>query len=133
MNRRMTSLSQVLCRDCLTVLHSGLMRVWRSIRAGLFLVLAAQLQAGHPCASCHPREVDRYAQSAMAHSISTEAPQPVGEFQHVLSQSRIIIRRSKGKLEQGLVTADGLSVQYPVAYAVGSGEVGFSFLVWLDR
>jgi hypothetical protein len=96
--------------------------------AVVFLSLVAQAQ----CAGCHPREVAAFDQSAMGRSISTDAPQPDGRFEHKHSRSTITIKHQGPQMVQR-VEADGLKVEYPVAYAVGAGKAGFSYLIQIGQ
>jgi tetratricopeptide (TPR) repeat protein len=65
----------------------------------------------------------------MARSVSTAAPQPDGKLHHETSSSDVTITHNdKGVMVQRL-SAHGLTAEYPVAYAVGAGKVGFSYLV----
>jgi hypothetical protein len=65
----------------------------------------------------------------MSRSVSTIAGQPDGRMHHKLSSSTVTIRHDdQGGMLQHLVS-EGLSAEYKVAYAVGAGKVGFSYLV----
>ena len=90
----------------------------------------ALLQAGqNPCEGCHAAEVRGFQRSSMCRSVSTVASQPDGRVHHKLSDSTVTIRHDyQGGMLQHLVS-DGLSADYRVAYAVGAGKVGFSYLV----
>jgi len=97
-------------------------------------VLAALLCAPFPaqdnrCAACHPSEVKTFALNAMARSLSTAAPQPDGRLHHVASDSEIAIRHNADGTMLHRLSSRGLTAEYPVAYAVGAGKVGFSYLV----
>ncbi len=98
--------------------------------AQLALLLSLPLQsAQNPCASCHPNEVKTFALNAMSGSLSTTAPQPDGHLHHAPSDSGISIRHSPDGQMIHRVTSRGLTAEYPIAYAVGAGKVGFSYLV----
>ena len=59
----------------------------------MIVVLAVPAIGGdRRCADCHPKEVQGYRQSAMAHSLSEVTPQPEGSFEHALSKTRFSIR-----------------------------------------
>lgn len=92
----------------------------------LYLPLFAQ---DHPCAGCHRKEVEAYARSAMARSLHTVADQPDGRLRHAPSDSKIEIRHNADGVMIHRLTSKGLTAEYPVAYAVGAGKVGFSYLV----
>jgi hypothetical protein len=84
--------------------------------------------AAHPCIACHPKEVAGYAQSGMAQSLSRPANGPGGSFTHALSGSKFNIVRSGAGLRMRLERA-GLSAEYPVVFAIGSGAQGHSYVV----
>ncbi len=84
--------------------------------------------AAHPCLACHPKEVAGYAQSGMARSLARPADQPGGSFTHALSGSRFRIRRDAAGLSMRLDRA-GLTAEYPVAFGIGSGAQGRSYVV----
>lgn len=65
----------------------------------------------------------------MAHSLSTVANQPDGHMHHALSDSEITIRHTAGGTMIHHLSSRGLTAEYPVAYAVGTGKVGFSYLI----
>jgi predicted CXXCH cytochrome family protein len=83
----------------------------------------------HPCAACHPREVEAYARSPMARSLHTVADQPDGRLHHAPSDSKIEIRHNADGVMIHRLTERGLTAEYPVAYAIGAGKVGFSYLI----
>jgi predicted CXXCH cytochrome family protein len=83
----------------------------------------------HPCAACHPLEVESYARSPMARSVHTVADQPDGHLRHAPSDSKIEIRHSADGVMIHRLTSRGLTAEYPIAYAVGAGKVGFSYLI----
>jgi predicted CXXCH cytochrome family protein len=65
----------------------------------------------------------------MSHTLSTVANQPDGHIRHPLSDSEITIRHTAdGTMIQHLASR-GLIAEYPVAYAVGAGKIGFSYLI----
>jgi hypothetical protein len=99
------------------------------MRAGMILALAVPALAGdHRCADCHPKEVSGYAQSAMAHSLSKQAPQPEGSFEHAFSKTRFTIHSGAygtvQRFERG-----GESGEQKVAYVIGSGVHAYGYLV----
>ncbi|MGA2737256.1 MAG: hypothetical protein ABSG65_07360 [Bryobacteraceae bacterium] len=83
------------------------------------------------CVDCHPREVQGYAQSAMAHSLSEVTPQPDGSFEHAFSKTRFFIRSNPSGVQQ-MFERDGESGQQRVAYVIGSGAHAFGYLVRID-
>ena len=90
--------------------------------------LAAPLQAQPACAQCHPREAENYQRSAMARSSGAPEPEPSGRVVHKKSGSTVIIRSdAKGMVH--ILEEAGLKAQYRVAYSIGAGAVGRSYLV----
>jgi predicted CXXCH cytochrome family protein len=90
--------------------------------------LAAPLEAQPECARCHPREAENYQRSAMARSSSTPEREPDGRVVHKKSGSTVIIRSdAKGMVH--ILEEAGLKAQYRVAYSIGAGAVGRSYLV----
>jgi predicted CXXCH cytochrome family protein len=87
--------------------------------------------AENTCATCHPAEVSNYARSAMAHSVSTSANQPDGQLHHERSGSTINITHNPQGVMLQRITEHGLTAEYPVAYAIGAGKVGYSYLISL--
>jgi len=116
----------------LVLRHSNLTRA--AILAGLILLspgfAEAQGTDASRCITCHPREVSAFENSAMGRSVSKEASQPDGHVDHTLSHSTVTIGHRGQQMTQR-VDADGLRVDYPVAYAVGAGKAGFSYLIQL--
>jgi len=96
---------------------------------GMTVVLAVPLiGADLPCADCHPKEVQGYQQSAMAHSLSDVTGQPDGTFEHAFSKTRFSIHsNSSGMLQR--FERDGVSGEQRVAYVIGSGAHAFGYLV----
>jgi len=67
----------------------------------------------------------------MGRSVSTIASQPDGRIHHQTSDSTITIRHdAQGGMVQEL-SSHGLTAEYKVAYSVGAGKVGFSYLIAL--
>jgi Doubled CXXCH motif (Paired_CXXCH_1)/Cytochrome c554 and c-prime/Tetratricopeptide repeat len=98
------------------------------VRAAILLCLPL-LAEDHPCAACHPREVEAYARSPMARSLHTVADQPDGRLRHSPSDSKIEIRHDADGVMIHRLTSRGLTAEYPIAYAIGAGKVGFSYLI----
>lgn len=65
----------------------------------------------------------------MARSLQTVAEQPLGLLRHAPSDSKIEIRHNADGVMIHRLTSRGLTAEYPVAYAVGAGKVGFSYLI----
>ena len=90
------------------------------------LPLSAQEQK---CATCHPDEVKSFARNAMSQALSTVANQPDGKMRHNLSDSDITIRHNADGTMVHHLASRGLTAEYPIAYVVGTGKVGFSYLI----
>ena len=84
-----------------------------------------------PCASCHPNEVKSFARNRMAQALNTVADQPDGHVSHALSGSAITIRHAADGTMIHHLNSHGLTAEYPIAYTVGTGKVGYSYLISL--
>jgi hypothetical protein len=82
----------------------------------------------HPCASCHPKEVEGYYRSAMAHSLRRPSKEPEGSFEHSLSGTKFTIYSSGTGLWQRM-ERDGDVSDYRVDYVIGSGNHASGYLV----
>jgi hypothetical protein len=96
-------------------------------------VLATLLAAGAsiaatPCISCHPKEVQAYAKSAMARALSQPTSQPAGAFEHLYSRTRFTVYSGPGGPVQRL-TRNGETAEQRVAFVIGSGSHAFGYLV----
>jgi predicted CXXCH cytochrome family protein len=89
-------------------------------------------RAGQSCARCHASETDAFERSAMGRSISPPSVFTEGRIVHRLSGSVITIRQRGSQLEHRLERR-GVVAEYPVAYSVGAGIVGYSYMVRLGR
>jgi len=91
-------------------------------------LLLPHAAGAHPCASCHPKEVAGYARSGMARSLRRVADEAEGSFQDAAAGTRFTIRSGRGgtfqRRERG-----GEAFDYPVAYAIGSGNHAYGYLV----
>ena len=67
----------------------------------------------------------------MGSSVSVPLQEPPGTFQHAPSGSTVRIFWKDGRMHHQLEER-GLSADYPIAYAIGAGNVGTSYLVDLD-
>jgi predicted CXXCH cytochrome family protein len=65
----------------------------------------------------------------MARSLGTGAPQPDGRVHHAPSDSEIAISHTSDGVMTHHLSSRGLTAEYPIAYAVGAGKVGFSYLI----
>jgi hypothetical protein len=64
----------------------------------------------------------------MGRSVGESARQPNGFIHHQLSESKIAIRSHDGVMRHEL-THRGLTAEYDIAYTIGAGKVGYSYLV----
>lgn len=68
----------------------------------------------------------------MGRSFSDPLLQPDGRVDHKLSSSTLTIRHDGGRLEHR-IDITGLHAAYPVAYGIGAGKVGYSYLVSIGK
>ena len=100
-----------------------------------FLVLVVLIPValpGHPCESCHPKQVNGYAQTAMAHSMEAAGPQPEGGFEHSFSGTRFSIRNTTSGVLQTLERPGELQA-LRVDYVIGSGRHAFGYLAQIGN
>ncbi|MFZ0594610.1 MAG: tetratricopeptide repeat protein [Bryobacteraceae bacterium] len=88
---------------------------------------AAATQVGHPCVSCHAKEVEGFSRSAMAHSLSPADHAPAGAFEHRFSGTKFTINSVAGEVRQ-TVERPGLTESLTVQYAIGSGNHAVGYL-----
>jgi predicted CXXCH cytochrome family protein len=98
----------------------------------LLLASLATGRAGQPCARCHPSETAAFEQSPMGRSIGPPSVFAEGRIVHQVSGSTITIQ-PRGSLLEHKVEEHGLVAKYPVAYSVGDGIVGYSYMVRLGQ
>ncbi len=96
------------------------------------ITLAAAFAEEPACASCHPRETANYRPTAMANSISAPGDNGGGRIVHKPSGSTIDIIQLNDTMIHRL-SEGGRFAEHPVAYAVGAGIVGKSFLVRIGK
>jgi predicted CXXCH cytochrome family protein len=80
------------------------------------------------CAACHARETAAYLKSRMGHSIAPPEPLAGGTFSRKASRIEISISERDGRMIHSL-TQNGLTADYPVAYQIGAGKVGYTYIV----
>jgi hypothetical protein len=80
------------------------------------------------CAKCHAKEVAAYHQSKMGNSIAPPAPLGPGKFSRRATRTQISITERDGHMIHTL-TENGLAAEYPVAYQIGAGKVGYTYVV----
>ncbi|HLK18053.1 MAG TPA: hypothetical protein VKT81_03820 [Bryobacteraceae bacterium] len=94
----------------------------------LLVVSAGSAFCAHPCAACHPKEVQGFLGTPMANSMGPPGPGPSGTVNHRVSGTRFTIRSSSDQMTQRM-ERDGLSSQYSIAYSVGSGAHAVAYLI----
>jgi Tetratricopeptide repeat len=92
-----------------------------------FLSFSAQ-GALPACARCHPQETSRFLASAMGRSLGAAESLPPGRVEHQPSGSVITIEAPNGHMVHRL-TEHGLTASYPIAYQIGRGVKGRTYLV----
>src|SRR5215467_2025989 len=85
-------------------------------------------RAQEQCRTCHPREVAAFEASPMGRSVGRPEVATASRLHHQASNSTIIVRRRGLEMEHR-VERRGVSAGYQVAYSVGAGLVGHSYLV----
>ena len=98
---------------------------WSLLLASLFTPFAF---GSHPCATCHPQQVEGYGRTGMGRAISRPVQQPAGSFRHPRSGTEFTISATNSGMSQRL-ERDGLSAEYPIEYVIGSGNAAFGYLV----
>jgi predicted CXXCH cytochrome family protein len=87
---------------------------------------------GPACESCHPKETAQFLQSPMGKSVSTPSPLPMAGFKHKGSESIIGIEARNGRMIHRLIER-GVTAEYAIAYEIGSGRFGRSYVVRIDN
>src|SRR5205809_1263163 len=109
-------------------------RVPRIVPAGVAVLVAGAFacRAQEQCRACHPREVAAFEASPMGNSIGKPKSETTGRFYHQASKSNVIIRRRGSEMEQH-VERQGVSASYRVAYSVGAGLTGHTYVVRIGK
>src|SRR5579863_7359168 len=107
-------------------------RYWLLAPLALLFACFARGRAEEPCARCHPAEVATFERSPMGKSVGPPSVFAEGRIVHELSGSTITISQRGSQLEHRLERR-GVVAKYPVAYSVGAGIVGYSYMVRLGR
>lgn len=89
-------------------------------------------RTAEPCGRCHPTEVAQFRRSPMGQSVGAPSVFTEARIVHKLSGSTLTVKRQGSVLEHRL-ERHGVSAEYPVAYSVGAGIVGYSYMVRLGR
>ena len=109
-----------------------------SVRASIsrHWILAAALSVvtvnAQPCSPCHAEVVKSYQRPDLSRLPESQIAASGAEFLHGLSSSTMRVEIKNGRMTH-TVGRDGLEASYPVALAIGSGRVGQSFAVLIDK
>jgi predicted CXXCH cytochrome family protein len=112
--------------------HRHSLRIRLLTFAALLFCCLAMLRAEQPCVRCHPSEVSAFEQSPMGRSVGPPSIFAEGRIVHKLSGTTIAIHQ-RGSLLEHTLEQRGVVATYPVAYSVGAGLVGYSYMVRLGR
>lgn len=99
------------------------MKLWLFALMWVPTVLAA-----HPCVGCHEAAVKEYAASAMGRSITPGPVRSKASFLHEPSGSRFVVGSGGGKMRHSMVR-NGITAEYPIEFAVGSGDHAQGYVV----
>src|ERR1700682_6506742 len=91
-------------------------------------VLVLRGRAQEQCRPCHAREVAAFESSPMGRSVGKPGVEINSRFHTNASGSVIQVRRRGSQLEHR-IERRVISATYPVAYSVGAGLVGHSYIV----
>jgi len=105
---------------------------WPSVASTFLLAGLSTGAAQQPCARCHASEVTAFENSPMGRSISPPTVFTEGRIVHKLSGSTLTVSKDGPVLEHSL-DRHGVTTKYPVAYSVGAGIVGYSYIVRLGQ
>src|SRR5271154_1164551 len=103
-----------------TVFRAGL-TVWMAVLPRLF----AQPEI---CGTCHPKETAAYLKSRMGNSIAPPTAVEGGRVSRMGSRTGISISEREGRMIHSL-TENGRTAEYPIAYQIGAGKVGYTYIV----
>lgn len=100
-------------------------------RAGFavcLLVLPHLFAQSEACANCHPKETAAYRKSKMGNSLAPPTHLDGGRVSRTGSRIAISIAEREGRMIHTL-TANGLTAEYPIAYQIGAGKIGYTYIV----
>jgi tetratricopeptide (TPR) repeat protein len=86
----------------------------------------------HPCGGCHPREVESYLRTGMGRSAGKPTGHPSGVVNHSASKTRFVIQATGEGMRHRMERPDS-QADFPVAWFIGSGNHGRSYLIERDR
>ena len=113
-------------------MHLGPQALHGSKAAGVLLLCLATGRAGGLCANCHPAEATAFELSPMGRSVGPPSVLNRGRIVHKPSGSVVTIDVRGSRMEH-TVERRGVTASYPVAYSVGAGIVGYSYMVRLGQ
>jgi len=110
-------------------------RDWRFRSAGCLLsialaplVIAAADSRAPVCINCHAKETEAYLKSAMGNSIAPPTPLGAGHVANENTGVELSITERDGRMIHSL-TAGGRAAEYPIAYEIGAGKIGYTYVV----
>jgi predicted CXXCH cytochrome family protein len=80
------------------------------------------------CATCHAKETAAFLKSPMGNSIAPPTSMGGGHITRKASGFEISITERDGRMIHSLST-NGLTAEFPVAYQVGAGKIGYTYMV----
>src|ERR1039457_793970 len=92
------------------------------------LLFAAPADRAPVCANCHPKAAAAYLKSPMGNSIAPPSALAGGRITRQPSGIEISIGEREGHMIHSL-SVNGLTAEYPIAYQVGAGKVGYTYMV----
>jgi hypothetical protein len=106
--------------------------LWAGLLSLSVLPIAAATAGNAPvCGKCHPAETEAFLKSPMGRSIAPPSRLPSGRVTHKPSGSVITIAERGSRMLHTL-SAGGLSETHPIAYQIGSGKIGYTYMVQID-
>src|SRR5258708_24726424 len=92
------------------------------------VLFAAPGERATVCANCHPKETAAYLKSPMGNSIAPPSALAGGRITRKPSGDEISIGEREGRMIHS-ISVNGLTAEYPIAYQIGAGKVGYTYLV----
>lgn len=89
---------------------------------------AAPGENAQVCAPCHAQETAAFLKSPMGNSLAPPSPLAGGHVARKNSGMEISISDREGRMIHSLST-NGLTAEYPVAYQIGAGKIGYTYMV----
>ncbi len=114
------------------IVNRLLMTLCLSLGMLLMPPLTSVCYSANRCALCHPKQVEGYSRSAMAHSLRRAGHEAEGSFDHSISGTKFTIYSNPDGLWQQM-ERDGDMSKYHVDYVVGSGNHAAGYLVRIGK